>query len=162
MRTSTTPWNPLVDELSNSPDDDLMAWKWLDRWFAKDSGPERGTNVNLPEIHWIDPSNNPWGVPVLDVRPVTLGMLSSTKDQQIAVNAMSFTRDDGTGFIGVEPAGTQRIPVGLSFPIDRTLADGASLFPRRWSTSGLSTSTKGRFSASEVGSARSERLSTFR
>ncbi len=83
----------------------------------------------LPEIPWLEPASNPWGVPLLDVRPVTLGMLSTSKDPQCAANAMSFAQDDGTGFIGVKPRVTRQVAVGLRFRIDRLLADGALFLP---------------------------------
>jgi hypothetical protein len=87
-------------------------------------------NPELPQVQWLGPAENPWGVPVLDVRPVTLGMLSTSRDQQCAVNAMSFGQDDGTGFIGVEPRVTRQVTAGLQFRIDRMLADGALFLPQ--------------------------------
>jgi hypothetical protein len=29
-------------------------------------------DAQIPEVSWIDASENPWRVPLLDVRPVTL------------------------------------------------------------------------------------------
>src|SRR4051812_25638043 len=107
-----------------------MAWGWLKRWFAPDRGTEGAGTPEVPQIPWLGPSDNPWGVPVLDVRPVTLGMLSASKDQQCAVNAMSFTQDDGTGFINVEPDVARQVPAGLRFGIDKMLADGALFIPQ--------------------------------
>ena len=106
-----------------------MAWGWLKRWFAHGHGTEGAGKPEHPQIRWLGPADNPWGVPVLDVRPITLGMLSITRDQQCAVNAMSFARDDGTGFIGVEPRVGRQVPAGLRFRVDRMLADGALFLP---------------------------------
>src|SRR4051812_13813008 len=33
------------------------------------------TCPELPPLRWFGPADNPWGVPVLDVRPVTLEMI---------------------------------------------------------------------------------------
>ena len=62
----------------------------------------RSDNVQqTPELTWKDSADNPWGVPLLDVRPVTLGTLSFSADPLCASNAISFGQDDGTGFIGL-------------------------------------------------------------
>ncbi len=84
----------------------------------------------IGEIKWIEAADNPWGVDVLDVRPMTLGTLSVSINQQDAVNAISFGQDDGTGFIGDEPPVSRRVDVNLQFPTDRRLADGALFIPR--------------------------------
>lgn len=107
-----------------------MAWEWAKRWFARDRSTEGTGNPDFPQVRWLEAADNPWGVPVLDVRPVTLGLLSTSQDQQCAVNAMSFTQDDGTGFIGIEPPVARQIPAGLQFRIERILADGALFIPR--------------------------------
>src|SRR5262245_41460058 len=107
-----------------------MAWDWLKRWFGHGRGTEGACTSRPPQVRWLSPADNPWGVPVLDVRPVTLGMLSTSREQQCALNAMSFGQDDGTGFIGVEPRVTRQVTAGLRFRIDRMLADGALFLPQ--------------------------------
>src|SRR5215212_1190904 len=87
------------------------------------------SQAELPPVRWIAPGDNHWGVPVLDVRPVTLGTLSTSRDPQCARNALSFGQDDGLGFVGVAPPVRRQVPVGLRFRIDRTLADGALFLP---------------------------------
>jgi hypothetical protein len=126
--------------------------KWFGRWFGAgrggggrgggDGGAKDGVRgepqqptpgpilQDLPQIPWIDAGQNPWGVPVLDVRPVTLNMLSTSSDRQCAVNAISFGGEDGTCFIGVEPEPATSVPAALRYPIDRHLADGALFLPR--------------------------------
>jgi hypothetical protein len=128
--------------------------KWFGRWFGGGrgraggggggggGGPKDGargeqqgsspgsTLQSLPHIPWIDADQNPWGVPVLDVRPVTRRMLSTSTNPQCAVNAISFGGEDGTCFIGVEPEPATSVPAALRYPIDRHLADGALFLPR--------------------------------
>jgi hypothetical protein len=87
------------------------------------------SNAGLPEIPWVDASRNPWGVPVLDVRPVTQHMLSTSQDPKCAENAISFRGDDGTGFIGEEPPEGRAVAASLRFRIDRMLADGVLFSP---------------------------------
>jgi hypothetical protein len=105
-----------------------MVWNWLKSWF-KPSGDEGGGGAQLPEIPWIAEDANPWGVPLLDLRPVALGMLSTSKDKECAINAMSFGQDDGLGFDGVEPEVSDTVPASLRFRIDGMLADGALFIP---------------------------------
>jgi hypothetical protein len=83
-----------------------------------------------PEIPWIPAEKNPWHVPVLDVRPVTQSMMSSSKDPLFAQNAISYGQDDGKGFIGQEPPDRQTIPANLVYRRDRLLADGQLFIPQ--------------------------------
>ena len=106
-----------------------MSWEWLNRRVKKGRSGASDAENRQPAVCWVAAADNPWGVPVLDVRPVTLQMLALSADPKCAQNAMSFGQDDGTSFIGIEPAGLVSIPVGLRFPIDRILADGALFVP---------------------------------
>lgn len=51
----------------------------------------------------IAPENSPWNIPLLDLRPITLSMISSSKDPQMATNAVSYGGEDGTVFWGQQP-----------------------------------------------------------
>jgi hypothetical protein len=82
-----------------------------------------------PDIAWLDATENPWGIRVLDVRAVTLTMLSTSGDPQCASNAVSFGQDDGTSFVGEEPPLTRIVEGDMRFPIDRLLADGVLFTP---------------------------------
>ena len=82
------------------------------------------------DVRWVDAADNPWGVRVLDVRPITLTMMSTSTDPQCASNAASFAHDDGTGFIGQEPPVRRAVEARLRFPVDRYLADGVLFLPR--------------------------------
>ncbi len=103
------------------------------------TGPTPGKDARKPgrtvlqetPIPLVKADENPWGVPLLDVRPVTLTALSTSTDPQYATNAISFGRDDGTGFISQEPMIARSIPASLLFPIDRKLADGVLFIPRQ-------------------------------
>jgi Ankyrin repeats (3 copies)/Ankyrin repeats (many copies) len=110
-------------------DERRVGWDSLKKWFRSGPRSDGHRGAEPPAVRWLGPGESPWGVPVLDVRPVTLGMTSATSDQRCAVNAGSFAQDDGTGFIGAEPKVARLSTVGLKFRIDRFLADGALFLP---------------------------------
>ena len=69
-------------------------------------------------------------------------MVSHSADPQCAENAISFTQDDGRGFIGEAPWTRRSIEAALRFPIDRMLAEGVLFAPQviehKW---GISSTT---------------------
>ena len=103
-----------------------MAWDKMKRWLGR----REKKALQVPNVSWIEATGNPWGVRVLDVRPVTLTMLSMSADPQCASNAMSFGQDDGTSFIGEAPPTRRIVRASLRFPIDRVLVDGVLFVPR--------------------------------
>ena len=105
-----------------------MAWERLKRIFRR-----QGDSINWLEqtdINWLEAADNPWGVRVLDVRPVTHTAVSTTATEQYAINAVSYGGDYGISFIGEEPPVTRIVEANLRFPIDRLLADGVLFAPR--------------------------------
>ncbi len=122
-------------------------WETLKRWFGVTSdtaspeaglAPEAGsasTNASpsasqRPEVPWIAADANPWGVPVLDVRPVTATMLSTTTDAKCAENAVSFGQELGLGFVGVAPFVDRATACDLRYRTEATLLDGVLFTPR--------------------------------
>ena len=87
------------------------------------------SNGSLPEVPWLAPAENPWGVAVLDVRPVTLTMCSASLDPRCATNAISYGQDDGTGFVGQKPPIQRAVKSDIRFRKDRFLADGVLFIP---------------------------------
>ena len=83
----------------------------------------------FPEIRWIEPTANPWGVRLLDVRPVTQGMLSTSSDPECAANAVSYGNENGSGFASQLPNSSRATPLGLRYRIEGPLADGALFIP---------------------------------
>ena len=84
-----------------------------------------------PEIAWIDAAANPWGVPLLDLRPVTQSVVSTSANPERAHNAISFGGDDGTSFVGVSPPSASVAPASIRFRVDRLLADGILFTPEK-------------------------------
>ena len=85
--------------------------------------------VQIPEIPWVEAAGNQWGVRLLDVSAVTEHMISTSADPECAANAISFERDDGSAFAGMEPLVARRTKAGLRYRVDGPLADGALFRP---------------------------------
>ena len=104
-----------------------MVREWFEGWpNLREKRDARGS-----QIRWVMPAEHRWGVPVLDVRPVTLTTMSSSSDPCCAANALSFGSDDGTGFIGRPPIVDRAVEADLHFSIERILVDGVLFAPRR-------------------------------
>jgi hypothetical protein len=80
-------------------------------------------------VSWVSEVDSPCGIRVLDVRPITLTMVSTSRDPDCAANAVSFGADDGTSFIGESPSGNRVVEANLRFPIAQFLADGVLFMP---------------------------------
>lgn len=104
-----------------------MVWKRITSFLK---GYIQGASASQPRtVRWLEAADNPWCVWVLDLRPVTLHMLATSSDRKCAENALSFLQDDGTNFIGAEPAVDRTIKPSLRFRIGSVLADGALFIP---------------------------------
>jgi hypothetical protein len=81
------------------------------------------------DFRWLAPPESPWPVPVLDVRPITLSVTSFSGDIEAARNAISFSTDDGTGFVGHTLPTQRTIPCSLTYYVNPVLADGVLFAP---------------------------------
>jgi len=52
-------------------------------------------NDLFSQLRWLEPDQNPFGLRVLDCRPFSTTMISSTKDQNIAARFMQLRRASG-------------------------------------------------------------------
>jgi hypothetical protein len=52
-------------------------------FFKKFSGKKDKPEMDTPTLNWIEASENPWGIRLLDLRPITQGMLSTSQDPQM-------------------------------------------------------------------------------
>ncbi|WP_177735179.1 ankyrin repeat domain-containing protein [Flavobacterium inviolabile] len=95
--------------------------------FGKENKPEPETTEAI--LPWIEPSENPWNVKLLDLRPISQTMLSSSQNSQMATNAISYGGEDGTSFWGEKPKSNRTIVSNLTFPIDGSLAPGVLFKP---------------------------------
>jgi ankyrin repeat protein len=94
--------------------------------FGKKDKPE----ADVPSLTWIEASQNPWRIKLLDLRPITQGMFSTSQDPQMAVNAISYGSDDGTSFIHQEPESGSEINSEISLAVDPMLVPGVLFIPQ--------------------------------
>ena len=87
------------------------------------------TPITEESLPWIEPSENAWGLRLLDLRPISQTMLSTSKDPQMATNAISYGGEDGTHFWGLKPNNQNNISINLSIPIDNSLEPGVLFTP---------------------------------
>jgi len=86
--------------------------------------------INSDQLPWIEAANNQWAIRLLDVRPITQKMTSTSSDPQMAMNAVSYGREDGTSFWGQQPVEDKEIRTNISFMTDGPLAPGELFKPR--------------------------------
>jgi hypothetical protein len=89
------------------------------------------TGKEQPILPWLEASRNPWGIRLLDLRPITLNMLSSSKDPLAAQNAISYQGEDGSSFWGIRPDSTRVTETALAFVTEGRLEAGALFTPNR-------------------------------
>ena len=99
-------------------------------FLKKFSGKKDKPQANTLNLNWIEASENPWGIKLLDLRPITQGMLSTSQDPQMAANAISYSSEDGTSFINQEPVSRNEITAEISFFVDPILAPGVLFTPK--------------------------------
>jgi hypothetical protein len=115
-------------------------WSKIKAWFhaaARNTGDDRssgGLQVPRPDLAgtepaWLEAEANPFGIRLLDVRPITLGTLATTGDPLMAQNAVSYDGEDGSSFATQRPAIARRLDAGLRFRAPERLADGALFVP---------------------------------
>jgi hypothetical protein len=86
-------------------------------------------SVEIPEVGWIEATDNPWRVRLLDVRPVTQHMVSASSDPECAANALSYAWDSGAGFICDETPIQRSITTSLPYRKDEEFWGGALFRP---------------------------------
>ena len=87
-------------------------------------------SLEIPKVEWLDATANPWGIPVLDVRPVTQHMISSSADPECAANAVSYGQDSGACFIGAETPIQRSVSTSLPYRTNGELWGGALFRPQ--------------------------------
>ena len=82
------------------------------------------------EWNWISPDDNPWNVKLLDLRPFTQDVVSTTQDPQIAENAVSYGGENGRTFWRISPKNTKTIDSRLEYSMDSPLQPGVLFVPK--------------------------------
>lgn len=83
----------------------------------------------LRTVGWLPSSENPWPVPVLDLRSFVSGMLAVSSDQAAATNVALLGGDDGVGFVGQAAPIARFTPVRVRYLVDPGSADGVLFSP---------------------------------
>ena len=52
------------------------------------------------QLNWFEAAQNSWNIRLLDLRPITQVMISSSNDPFFAENALSYAAEDGQVFWG--------------------------------------------------------------
>ena len=86
---------------------------------------------NIPELVWIEPSDNPWGIRLLDLRPLTQGAMSTSEDPKAAENAVSYFSEDGLCFKDSVPEHAYETKTNFSLPVDGVLVPGVLFIPEQ-------------------------------
>ena len=98
--------------------------KIFEKFFGKKNKPKKKKSESesgFPALNWIEPTDNPWGIKVLDLRPTTQGMISTSQNPEVAENALSYNHDDGASFINEEPDPGDEISADISLAVDPLL-----------------------------------------
>ena len=92
---------------------------------------EQPPGQQLPPINLLPDAENPWGVPAIDVSPVTTMMVSGTGNEQAALNARSYGGEDGSSFEDEAPPSDLETAVNLEYRCASPLLNGMLFTPAR-------------------------------
>ena len=92
--------------------------------------PPPSPNNNTAAVDWLPDDKNRWGVPVLDVAPVTQTMVCVTSDKNVAATFASMMNNDGTVFAREEPIVDRIVETELRYRAEGPLPPGVLFLPR--------------------------------
>lgn len=76
------------------------------------------------KLTWLEPDQNPFGMRVLDCRPFSTAMMSSTKDETIAAKFLHLRHSTGEEHRGKQPPDAVVVPCNLIYPFNGESRDG--------------------------------------
>lgn len=85
---------------------------------------EKISEQNIQPLPWIEASDNPWNVKLLDLRPYTKENVFYTSNAQHIQNYLSFGDENGKSFWGLTPVKPRTFNVQHSYPCDGKLEPG--------------------------------------
>lgn len=110
-------------------------WEKLRTWMggeppAAEESTQPPTQPSLPAVSWLAADQSRFGVPVLDLTPITRGMRSTSQSQEAALKAISWSRSVGEDLSGdISAAHTH--PCTLRYPAAADLPEGLLYTPRQ-------------------------------
>lgn len=102
----------------------LSALKKLFSFKPKEQ-PSFGSN-----LHWIEADDNPWGVRLLDCRPVSMVWTSTTTDPAIAQSFVDLRSANGQAHLVAEPL-PEKVAGGFSMPVPELPPEGCVSMARQ-------------------------------
>lgn len=84
--------------------------------------------MSTQELPWIGPEDNPFGVPLLDLRPLTQSWVAASSDPKQAENLTAMFQEDGERFASQRADG-ETTKSELRYRTDGFLADGILFSP---------------------------------
>jgi hypothetical protein len=101
---------------------------WIANLFGKmPEAPPTQTVIEATReaLTWLEPQENPFGIRVLDCRPMAEHWISTTKDPEAIRFLFSTESLSGTQFCGQRPENSSQFECELVYPLSTTLPDGA-------------------------------------
>ncbi len=102
----------------------------FNRFFRKSKKQPNEKPAQTPQSNRIDPLDNPWGIELLDVRPITQEALLFTKDPNVAANVGAFSPTDGPSFLDQVSDIKTEAEANIYFRVDPKLFPGALYLPQ--------------------------------
>ena len=87
-------------------------------------------STNTPQIRWLEPNENPFGVRMLDCRSYALGRVSTTGSPQVAMTYGKLRGSFGEEYRGKLPNEPRSVVCSFNVPLDRP-AEHGPLFKSR-------------------------------
>lgn len=82
---------------------------------GREEGPQPREERNA--VRWLLARESPFEIPVLDCRPIALGMTSTTSSATIAERFLTLRDDPGEGLTGVELPDSVPLPLPFDYPL---------------------------------------------
>jgi hypothetical protein len=96
---------------------------WLFRLLRRTERPVSQDDI-FSQLTWLEPSQSPFGLRVLDCRPFSTTMISTTKDPNIAARFSQSRGSTGEEYRGQQPGDSLTVPCELSYPFQGESQDG--------------------------------------
>ena len=98
-------------------------YRWLSHPFRRPEQPVRQDDT-FSKLTWLEPDQNPFGVRVLDCRPIATTFFSASQDPAIATRFGQMRQSTGEEHRGRQPPDPLVVPCNLSYPFNGESRDG--------------------------------------
>jgi hypothetical protein len=92
----------------------------LGRWLSSIVPPKK----QKVSARWLQPNENPWGLPVLDCSQYAKGMMSTTSSFEVAKKYSELREASGQELVGLEFRPIHSVPCNLTYQVENRPADG--------------------------------------